>query len=138
MRKLAAAAVAVGLFVGGMGVAVADSWHSLTKAVTTEGAQFEKVQYRWEPAGEQRGAFHFKGFLRDLNENDGHNVYLEVRPHAYGWQRFKGVQKRTVPIDKTVHDGATRYTNTAEMRVCRDRGALRPNNCSPVQSFKRR
>ncbi|MGA5068763.1 hypothetical protein ACPB9E_34160 [Streptomyces exfoliatus] len=136
MRKLATAVVAAGLFFGGMGVAVADSWRSAEDIATT-GAHFEEVKYRWEPAGAKRGAFRFKGLLRDGSHNDGHNVYLEVRPHDYGWQRFKGVQKRTVPLEGTVHDGATRYTNSAEMRVCRDRGALRPNNCTPARLFKR-
>ncbi|MFD3530432.1 hypothetical protein [Streptomyces sp. NPDC058664] len=137
MKKLVTAVAAVGLFVGGMGVAVADSWHSLAKPIKTEGAHFEKVEYRWEPAGAKRGAFRFKGSLRDGDYNDGHNVYLEVRPHAYGWQRFKGVQKRSVQLEEAVWDGATRYTNSADMRVCRDRGALRPNNCSPIRSFSR-
>lgn len=136
MRKLATAVVAAGLFFGGMGVAVADSWRS-ADVLSAAGAQFEKVRYRFEPAGAMHGAFHFKGSLRDLNHPDGHNVYLEVRPHDYGWQRFKGVQKGTVLLDEAVYDGATRYTNSAEMRVCRDRGALRPNNCSPIRLFKR-
>ncbi|MEU2116494.1 hypothetical protein ABZ567_12780 [Streptomyces sp. NPDC016459] len=137
MRKFATAVVAAGLFFGGMGVAVADSWHTLADPLTTGGAHFEKVKYRWEPAGVKHGGFRFKGALRDGDHNDGHNIYLEVRAHSYGWQRFKGIQKRTVNLEDAVHDGATRYTNSADMRVCRDRGALRPNNCSPIRAFTR-
>ncbi|MFF8511285.1 hypothetical protein ACF064_24670 [Streptomyces sp. NPDC015492] len=137
MRKFATAVVAAGLFFGGMGVAVADSWHSVKDPLTTTGAHFEDIEYRWEPAGEKHGAFRFRGSLRDGNYNDGHNTYVEVRAHSYGWQRFKGVQKRTVQLENKVYDGATRYTNSADMRVCRDRGALRPNNCSQIRPFKR-
>ncbi|MFI0987965.1 hypothetical protein [Streptomyces exfoliatus] len=137
MRKLATAVVAAGLFFGGMGVAVADSWRSVAEPITTTGGQFSKIEYRWEPAGAKHGAFHFRGYLHDGDHNDGHNMYLEVRPHAYPWQRFKGVQKRSVRLEASVHDGATRYTNSADMRLCRDRGALRPNNCSHIQAFKR-
>ncbi|MFJ8663135.1 hypothetical protein [Streptomyces sp. NPDC093795] len=137
MRKFATAVVAAGLFFGGMGVAVADSWHAAAEPITTTGAKFDNIEYRWEPAGARHGAFRFKGYLIDGSYNDGHNTYLEVRPHAYGWQRFKGVQKATVKLEDAVWDGATRYTNSAEMRVCRDRGALRPNNCSAPRGFKR-
>ncbi|MFJ4904443.1 hypothetical protein ACIQCR_02635 [Streptomyces sp. NPDC093249] len=137
MRKFATAVVAGGLFFGGMGVAVADSWRPVGEPLKTAGARFEEAEYRWEPAGDQHGAFRFRGSLRDIESGDGHNVYLEVRPHRYGWQRFMGVQKRTVQVEDVVFDGATRFTNTADMRVCRDRGSLRPDNCSDVRSFRR-
>ncbi|MFC9384682.1 hypothetical protein [Streptomyces venezuelae] len=137
MRKLATAVVAAGLFFGGMGVAVADSWHSLKDPLTTTGAHFEDVEYRWEPAGAKHGAFRFRGSLRDGNYADGHNTYVEARAHLYGWQRFNGVQRGTVQLEKIVYDGATRYTNSADMRVCRNRGSLRPDNCSAMRSFKR-
>ncbi|MFE0773013.1 hypothetical protein [Streptomyces sp. NPDC058861] len=137
MRKLAAVVATAGLFFGGMGAAAADSWHSLKEPVTTKGAQFQSVKYRWEPAGEKHGAFRFKGTLHDADGDDGHNVYLLVRAHRYPWQRFNGVQKRSVSIENTVYDGAALHTNTADMRVCRNRGSLRPDNCSPTRSFKR-
>ncbi|MFF3605371.1 hypothetical protein [Streptomyces sp. NPDC002463] len=136
MRKLAAAVVAAGLFVGGMGVAVADSWHEVPIFKTT-GARFAEARYRWEPAEVQQGAFHIKGELRDIGVKDNHNVYLLVKVHGYGWNRFDGVQKKTVWIDKLIHDGASRYTNTADVRVCQNRGSMHPDNCSPTQHFKR-
>ncbi|MEU2233031.1 hypothetical protein [Streptomyces vietnamensis] len=136
MRKLATAAVAAGLFFGGMGVAVADSWHEVA-TLKTKGGQFTDARYKWEPVEVQQGAFHVKGQLRDLDVNDGHNVYLLVKVHGYGWNRFDGVQKKSVFIDKLVHDGATRYTSTADVRVCVNRGSLHPDNCSPTKHFKR-
>ncbi|MFF0555944.1 hypothetical protein [Streptomyces sp. NPDC004266] len=136
MRKLAAVVGAVGLFVGGAGVAAADSWHGLALFKTT-GARFAGGKYKWEPAEVQQGAFHIKGTLRDVGLDDNHNVYLQVKVHGYGWNRFDGVQKKDVWIDKLVHDGASRYTNTAEVRVCQNRGSLHPDNCSPTRSFKR-
>ncbi|MER7535352.1 hypothetical protein ABTX77_11260 [Streptomyces sp. NPDC097704] len=137
MRKLAVAAVTAGLFVGGMGAAAADSWHDLAPFKTT-GALFAEGMYKWEPAEVQQGAFHIKGELRDIGHGDNHNVYLLVKVHGYGWNRFNGVQKKSVWIDKLVHDGASRYTNTAEVRVCQNRGSLHPDNCSPTRSFKRK
>ncbi|MGW5775614.1 hypothetical protein [Streptomyces sp. NPDC003863] len=137
MRKLATAAVAAGLFFGGMGVAAADSWHDVALLKTT-GAHFAEAKYKWEPAEIQQGAFHIKGELRDVGMKDNHNVYLQVKVHGYGWNRFDGVQRKNVRIDKLVHDGASRYTNTAEVRVCQNRGSLHPDNCSPTKHFKRK
>ncbi|MFD8972046.1 hypothetical protein [Streptomyces sp. NPDC059593] len=137
MRKLATAVVAAGLFFGGMGVAVADSWHAVPLLKTT-GAQFEEGKYKWEPAGQANGAFHVKGNLNDVGVEDNHNVYLQVKVHGYGWNRFDGTQKKSVWIDKVVHDGATRYTTSADVRVCQNRGSLRPDNCSPTIHFKRK
>ncbi|MEU6624655.1 hypothetical protein ABZ926_28310 [Streptomyces litmocidini] len=136
MRKLAAVAGAVGLFVGGVGVAAADSWHQIS-AFKAKGARFEQAKYRWEPAGAQHGAFHIKGELRDMDINDNHNVYLQVRVHGYGWNRFDGVQKKSVWIDKLIHDGAARYTSDAYVRVCLNRGSLHPDGCSPTKYFQR-
>ncbi|MGW4700714.1 hypothetical protein [Streptomyces sp. NPDC004285] len=136
MRTLATTAVAAGLFFGGMGVAVADSWHQVP-VFRTGGAQFTDSRYKWEPVEHQQGAFHIKGQLRDVGLNDDHNVYLQVKVHGYGWNRFDGVQKKSVSIDKLVHDGAARYVSTADVRVCRNRGSLHPDNCSPTKHFKR-
>lgn len=136
MRKLATVAIAAGLFLGGAGVAVADSWHSQASLSTT-GAWFADWSYTWEPKGRNHGGFHFRGDLTDRKPEDGHNVYLQAKVEGYGWNRFNGTQKKTVHLDKVVHDGAAQYTNTADIRVCRDRGSLRPDNCSPLKSYKR-
>ncbi|MFH8842494.1 hypothetical protein [Streptomyces sp. NPDC017868] len=137
MRKLVTTVVAAGLLFGGMGAAAADSWHRVALFKTT-GARFADGMYTWEPVETQQGAFHIKGKLRDIGLNDNHNVYLQVKVHGYGWNRFDGVQKKTVWIDKLVHDGATRYTSTADVRVCQNRGSLHPDNCSPTRHFERK
>ncbi|MEU7115189.1 hypothetical protein [Streptomyces sp. NPDC046182] len=136
MRKLMAVAVAAGLFVGGAGVAAADSWHE-AGPITTTGAWFSDWSYTWEPRGRNHGGFHFKGSLIDRNAEDGHNVYVQAKVEGYSWNRFNGVQKKTVALDKIVYDGAAQYTSTADIRVCRDRGSLRPDNCSHPKSYKR-
>ncbi|MFF0429933.1 hypothetical protein ACFYUJ_36885 [Streptomyces sp. NPDC004520] len=137
MRKLVTTAVAAGLLFGGMGAAAADSWHEVALFKTT-GAHFAEGKYTWEPIENHQGAFHIKGQLRDVGMDDNHNVYLQVKVHGYGWNRFDGVQKKTVWIDKLVHDGATRYTSTADVRVCQNRGSLHPDNCSPTRHFERK
>ncbi|KOX38681.1 hypothetical protein ADL06_01155 [Streptomyces sp. NRRL F-6491] len=138
MRKFTAAVLTAGLFFGGMGAAMADpTWHD-TGLLATGGAEFKEGKYKWEEPGQAHGAFHIKGKLRDAGLDDNHNVYLQVRVHGYGWNRFNGTQKKTVWIDKVVYDGATRYTNSAEVRVCQNRGSLRPDNCSFTKQFERR
>ncbi|MFI8522310.1 hypothetical protein ACIGEZ_31510 [Streptomyces sp. NPDC085481] len=134
MRKWVSVAVAAGLFVGGVGGAVAASWHRLN--METNGAKFVG-DYAWEPKETNHGAFHFRGMLRDDEAGDGHNVYIQAKVQGYGWSRFNGTQRKDVYVDKLVYDGAARYSTDAEIRVCRDRGSLRPDNCSPTRVFTR-
>lgn len=134
MRKWVSVAVAAGLFVGGIGAAVADSWERLN--LTTTGAKFNGETV-WEPKDKNHGAFHFRGMLRDDEDGDGHNVYIQARVQGYGWSRFNGVQRKDVYVDQLVFDGAAVYSTDAQMRVCRDRGSLRPDNCSVTSFFTR-
>ncbi|MFE7552087.1 hypothetical protein [Streptomyces gardneri] len=134
MRKLATAVVAAGLFFGGMGVAVADSWHGLTMATT--GAEF-KGSYTWEPPLKKHGGFRVKGRMADVDHGDGHNIYLRAKVEGYDWVRVKGVQRKTVEINEVFFDGAVLQTKYVEIQVCRDRGSLRPDNCSPLRKFRR-
>ncbi|MFF3774769.1 hypothetical protein [Streptomyces sp. NPDC002232] len=135
MRKLAAVAVAAGLFFGGMGVASAASWgHELN--MSTAGAEF-RGWYKWEPKFQHHGGFHVRGRLADADPGDGHNVYLRAKVEGYGWVRVKGTQRKTVDIDETIYDGAVLETNHAEIQLCRDRGSLRPDNCSDLRKFRR-
>ncbi|MFD3941700.1 hypothetical protein [Streptomyces sp. NPDC058579] len=136
MRKLTTMAVAAALFLGGAGAAVADSWQKPDPLRTT-GAWFSDWSYTWEPKGQNHGGFHFKGDLMDKLPKDGHNVYVQAKVEGYSWNRFNGVQKKSVHLDKIVYDGAAQYTSTAEIRVCRDRGSLRPDNCSFTNPYKR-
>ncbi|MDV5147124.1 hypothetical protein R1T08_23805 [Streptomyces sp. SBC-4] len=134
MRKLATAVVAAGLFFGGMGVAVADSWRELK--MTTTGAEF-KGSYMWERQLQKHGGLRVKGKLKDVIGNDGHNVYIYSKVQGYPWVRTKGVQRKTVDINKVFFDSALLVTHLVEVQVCRDRGSLRPDNCSELRKFER-
>ncbi|MFF7179741.1 hypothetical protein [Streptomyces sp. NPDC008121] len=136
MRKLATVAVAVGLFVGGMGTAVADGWHKIPD-LQASGVLFSAGKYKWQPKGRDHGGLRFEGKLHDAEHRDGHNVYLDTRVEGYGWKRFKGVQGRTVFLNKVIYDGAVQRTGEARLRACRDRGSLRPDNCSSEVHYLR-
>ncbi|MGW7305025.1 hypothetical protein ACWGI1_05550 [Streptomyces sp. NPDC054835] len=119
-----------------MGGAVAASWHGIPLQHTT-GAELQKGQYAFEPKGTNHGGFHFQGNLVDVEHTDGHNVYVQAKVEGYSWNRFNGVQLKTVALDRVVYDGAAQYTSEAWIRVCRDRGSLRPDNCSTQGHYKR-
>ncbi|MFF5934872.1 hypothetical protein [Streptomyces sp. NPDC012508] len=87
-------------------------------------------KYKWEPRGQNHGGFHFDVKLTDDEDNDGHNVYLESKVEGYSWSRLYGVQRKTVTLKKVIYDGAAQITSEAWIRACRDRGSLRPDNCS--------
>ncbi|WP_282694690.1 hypothetical protein [Streptomyces sp. CC208A] len=133
-RKSVTAVVVSGLFFGGAGVAVADSWRELK--MRSPGVAFTG-SYKWEPKFVHRGGFHVKGKLSDTDSRDGHNVYIRARVEAYDWTRVKGVQKESVPVDHVFFDGAMLETTEAQIQACRDRGALRPDNCSELRKFAR-
>ncbi|MER5747297.1 hypothetical protein [Streptomyces sp. NPDC002225] len=138
MRKSKAAASAVlaaGLFFGGAGVAMAAGWQRVPD-LESGGVKLSKGQYRFNPAGRNHGGFEWQGDLADVSPGDGNNVYVQVRVEGYSWNRFNGQQKKTVHLHKTVYDGAARYTSTAHIRACRDRGSLRPDNCSRTMHYK--
>ncbi|XIE79392.1 hypothetical protein AB6O49_17925 [Streptomyces sp. SBR177] len=136
MRKWVSVAIAAGLFFGGAGAAAAESVRGIPY-LHTDGVEFKQGRYQFEPKTRNHGGFHFRGILTDLLPNDGHNVYVEVKVEAYDWNRFKGTQKKSVTIDRVVWDGAALFTSEARLRVCRDRGSLRPDNCAPTVHYKR-
>ncbi|MDT0418721.1 hypothetical protein RM574_24895 [Streptomyces sp. DSM 41982] len=129
------AVAATTLFALGAGSAVAASWHSM-KTLTTGGAAFRNGQYTFYPKSTNHGGFGFKGGLADTSKGDGHNVYVQAKVEGYSWRRFNGKQGKTVRLNKVVYDGAAQYVRHAALRVCRDRGSLRPDNCSPTRSYK--
>ncbi|MFD6312208.1 hypothetical protein [Streptomyces nigra] len=148
-RKLAVSALAAGLFLTGMGTAFATAdreapsaaearaaWKGIPK-LNSGGVQFKDGKYKFEPAHTNRGAFHWKGSLKDADHGDGHNVYMQVRVEGYDWSRFNGKQRKTVWLDKLSYDGAALHTDDAWIRACRDRGSLRPDNCSVTKSYHR-
>ncbi|WNI29917.1 hypothetical protein [Streptomyces sp. ITFR-6] len=144
-RTIAIGALTCALFAGGVGVAFAGasggteataSWHKISTRKSS-GVSFHSGSYKFEPKGANRGAFHWKGWLKDTNSGDGHNVYVQVRVEGYNWGRFNGKQKKSVWKDKLSYDGAALYTNDAWIRACRDRGSFHPDNCSPTKYYKR-
>ncbi|GGR42387.1 hypothetical protein [Streptomyces roseolus] len=134
LKKSITAAIVAGLFLGGAGVAAADSWRELE--MRSAGVFFQG-DYKWEPKFVHRGGFHVVGDLKDADSDDGHNVYLRAKVEAYDWTRVKGVQKKTVHVDHVFFDGAMLETNQAKIQACRDRGSLRPDNCSKLREFLR-
>ncbi|MGC4980412.1 hypothetical protein ACLQ18_07155 [Streptomyces sp. DT193] len=136
MRKLAVGVLAGGIFALSAGTAMAVSWHDIP-TLTTGGASFKGGQYTFWPSGQNHGAFEWKGNLEDASDGDGHNVYMQVRVEGYGWSRYNGKQKDTVHFDQLNWDGAAQYTSNAYIRVCRDKGSLNPDNCSPTKHYQR-
>ncbi|MFE6460737.1 hypothetical protein [Streptomyces cinereoruber] len=135
MRKLAAAVVTAGLFIGGMGAAVASSEHKLT--LRTPGAALVGT-YQWQSTSKVPSGLHVKGSLRDEAPNDGHNIYLRYKVEGYSWSQIKGVQRKSIKVDKIFYDGAVLKTKEVRLQVCLDRGSFRPDRCSTEQLFARR
>jgi hypothetical protein len=135
MRKWATAVVTAGLFFGGMGAAVADSWHDWR--MSTAGASFIG-EYKWKPKDQPPSGLLVRGQLRDESNGDGHNVYLEVGIAEYPKYRIKGVQKKAVNVDKHLHDPALIVTRDVDVQLCRDRGSFRPDNCDRLRKFTRK
>ncbi|MFI8421875.1 hypothetical protein [Streptomyces sp. NPDC085479] len=135
LRKSVTAAVVAGLFFGGAGVAVAGSWHKMD--LTTSGASF-KGRWAWQSKKIVPSGLHVQGVLKDEKPNDGHNVYLRLRVYSYPWGEIRGVQRKAVTVDKVLSDGAVLVTKEVRMHLCRDRGSLRPDNCTPLRLFKRK
>lgn len=135
MKTAMVGVVAAGVFLVGAGTAMAGSWHDLPQ-MTPTGVTFDKGQYRFNAAGQNHGAFEWTGHLKDASASDGHNVYMQVRIEGHDWVRYNGKQRQTVFMHHLNWDGAQRYTDDADLRACRDRGSLRPDNCSFTNHFK--
>ncbi|MDQ0683735.1 hypothetical protein QFZ56_002698 [Streptomyces achromogenes] len=134
MKRAVVGVLAVGLFLTGVGSAVADSWRPIQDA-TTVGAVFEDAEYRFNPPERNHGSFEWRGSLRDDSDGDGHNVYLQVRVEGLAWARYNGKQRQSVRLHNANWVGAQRYISKAELRVCRNRGSLHPDNCSHIRKF---
>ncbi|WP_215455332.1 hypothetical protein [Streptomyces sp. ATCC 21386] len=134
MKRAMAGVVAAGLLLTGAGVALAAQKGSIPH-LDTRGVEFLQGHYKFNPPGTNHGSFEWSGLLKDDDADDGHNVYVQVRVEGHGWARYYGKQRRTVRVHHSDWSGAQQYTDNAELRVCRDRGSLRPDNCSPTESF---
>jgi hypothetical protein len=133
---LAAGALTAGLFALGAGTAVAASWHNIP-TLDTGGAEFANGQYKLWPSGQQDGAFEWHGDLTDTDDNDGHNVYVQVKVEGFDWNRYNGKQKQTVHLSNRNWAPSEQYVEHAEIRVCRDKGSFNPDNCGAIQKYNR-
>ncbi|MDX3311150.1 hypothetical protein P1S61_19155 [Streptomyces sp. ME08-AFT2] len=127
--------LAAGALLVGTGVAVGASGMRKMPVLNSGGVSFRDGEYRFNSAGENHGAFEWKGNLEDADPGDGHNVYMLVRVEGHGWVRYNGKQGTTVSMHHFNWDGAQRYTENAEIRACRNRGSLHPDNCSYTKKY---
>ncbi|WP_244188760.1 hypothetical protein [Streptomyces yokosukanensis] len=97
---------------------------------------FEEGRYRFNPVERNHGSFEWSGYLNDVDPNDDHNGYMQVRVEGHDWSRYYGKQRKRVFLHHSNWDGAQRYTEDAYVRVCLDRGTLRPDNCSGQLHYK--
>ncbi|MER7685796.1 hypothetical protein [Streptomyces sp. NPDC097610] len=135
MKTAMVGVVAAGVFLVGAGTSMAGAWHELPRMKPT-GAQFDQGQYRFNAAAQNHGAFEWAGQLKDALPDDNNNVYMQVRVEGHDWVRYNGKQRQTVFLHHSNWDGAQQYTDDADLRACRDRGSLRPDNCSPTRHFR--
>ncbi|MFD9039261.1 hypothetical protein [Streptomyces bottropensis] len=135
MKRAMVGVVAAGLLLAGAGAALAAQQQGSIPLLDTRGVEFAEGHYKFNPPGTNHGAFEWSGLLSDIDTGDGHNVYVQVRVEGHGWARYYGKQQREVRMHHFNWSGAQQYTNDAKIRACRDRGSLRPDNCSPTLSF---
>ncbi|MEV4446115.1 hypothetical protein [Streptomyces mirabilis] len=135
MKTAMAGVVAAGVFLVGAGTPMAGSWNRLPR-LTPTGVQFAQGQYRFNEAAQNHGSFEWSGQLKDALPGDNNNVYMLVRVEGHDWVRYNGKQRQTVFLHHSNWDGAQQYTDDADLRACRDRGTLRPDNCSPTRHFR--
>ncbi|MFG2365216.1 hypothetical protein ACGFY3_26815 [Streptomyces mirabilis] len=135
MKTAMVGVVAAGVFLVGAGTPMVGSWHKLPR-LTPTGAQFAQGQYRFNETAQNHGSFEWSGQLKDALPGDNNNVYMLVRVEGHDWVRYNGKQRQTVFLHHSNWDGAQQYTDDADLRACRDRGTLRPDNCSPTRHFR--
>ncbi|MFE9449485.1 hypothetical protein [Streptomyces sp. NPDC006739] len=137
MKKVVVGVVAAGVFLAGVGTALASAWRPLPDLLTT-GAYFQHGNYQFNPPERNHGSIEWNGFLTDGDPNDGHNGYMEVRVEGHDWVRYYGKQGKRVYLHHSNWDGAQRYTDNAYLRTCRDKGAIHPDNCTSTYQLHRR
>ncbi|WP_393083419.1 hypothetical protein [Streptomyces sp. LN704] len=136
MKRVWAGVVAAGVFMVGAGTAVAASWQGLPD-MGVQGVRFDQGKYKFNPAGQNHGAFEWAGYLHDSLARDGRNVYMQVRVEGHGPVRYYGKRGRTVLLHKSNWDGAQQYTDDAYIRACVDRGAAQWDLCSRELHYKK-
>ncbi|MFF9284536.1 hypothetical protein [Streptomyces griseosporeus] len=134
MKKTLVGIATAGLLLTASGTALA-AWDASIPKLRSSGVEFVGGVYKFNPPTTNHGAFEWRGRLVDADPDDGHNVYVLVRIEAHDWVRYYGKQKRTVDLHHSNWDGAQMYTHKVKFKACRDRGSLRPDNCSPTMSY---
>ena len=135
MKKTVVGLAAVGVFLAGAGTALASSWQHVPDLTVKSSVAFEEGHYRFNPAERNHGSFEWSGYLNDIDPNDDHNGYMQVRVEGHDWSRYYGKQGKRAFLHHSNWDGAQRYTENAYLRVCLDRGTLRPDKCSQQLHF---
>nr|WP_253267817.1 hypothetical protein [Streptomyces asoensis] len=135
MKRAVLGLAAVGLMFGGAVAAVASPAEGGIPHLESAGVEFSGGYYKLNRPGVNHGAFEWWGRITDTIAGDRHNVYVEVQVQGHDWVRYYGKQRSSVRLHQSNWDGAQRYISRAKLRVCRDRGTLRPDNCAPLETF---
>ncbi|MCX4761995.1 hypothetical protein OG562_13635 [Streptomyces sp. NBC_01275] len=135
MKRAVLGLAAAGLVLSAAVTAFASPVKGTIPNLDPQGVEFSNGKYKFNRPGVNHGAFEWWGQLKDTIAADRHNVYVEVKIQGHDWVRYYGKQRSSVRLHHSNWDGAQRYTGKAKLRVCRDRGALRPDNCAPEQGY---
>lgn len=130
--------VTVALMLGFAGSAYAASFSSLS----TTGASFTGGTYSFDPwpctsacgSGKFSG-MNYSGTLKDTNASDGNQVFVHAKVDAYGWSAATYTGS-SLSVSRKVTGGAD-PSMSGQIEICRDRGALLPNNCVASPKFTR-
>lgn len=135
MKKFAAGVgVAIGLVLGGTSAAFAGS----IPAFSTTGVSFTSGSYSFDPwpcnsscQGGTWSGMNWSGYLNDTQQ-DGNAVFIQSKVDGYGWSATvyapKDATSGTYLSRKTT--GGADPAQSGQLHICRDRGALLPNNCA--------
>ncbi|MCK1821112.1 hypothetical protein MTQ10_16185 [Streptomyces sp. XM83C] len=134
MKRALVGVVTAGLLLSASGTALA-AWGTRIEPLESKGVAFTWGEYRFNPPQVNHGSFEWQGRLTDTDPNDRHNVYMMVRIEAHDWVRYYGKQKQKVWMHHSNWDGAQLYTHIVKIKACRDRGSLRPDNCSQELTY---
>lgn len=135
VKRAVLGVASVGLVLSAAVAAFASPVRGEIQRLRSPGVDFADGGFEFNRPGVKHGAFEWWGRLTDTIPADRHNVYVEVKVEGHDWVRYYGKQGRSVALHKLNWDGAQRYTGQARFRVCRDRGALHPDNCAPMKLY---
>ena len=132
MRRMLSIGLSTAMLVGAFS---ASAMAAYSRPMSTTGV-YMNMQYTWDPAGTNHGAFHYWGKLDDTL-NDGNAAQLKVGVAGYDYLTHQNPVDQDKTWDYRQWDGQATHTDTAHSQVCRNRGILLPDNCSPVYNLRR-